>query len=208
MIVKRIREDIEYNQKFGMIPDDLDARIESIYGTRKSRELVNSEVNREIKRISRIKWHTLKFTMWKVVKPSMRPRANTRGGYVQMYVPHAKENGDWFANFAKENNLPIIDKPCQLNITIYERTPTTFSMKNKLLSELGFIRPWRRSGDFDNYAKAVADMIQHGCLADDCLVIDSIISRRFSIKPHTDVEIKYMDECPFEFTQLGGKDQP
>ena len=121
--------------------------------------------------------------MWKIVKPSARPRANTTRGFVHMYVPRAKENGDWFREFAKEEKLPYIETPCILNMKIYEKTPSSFSMKNRVLAELGFIRPWKRTGDFDNYAKGIADCIQHGMLSDDCLVIESTQKLYYSIKP-------------------------
>ena len=134
--------------------------------------------------------------MWKIVRPSARPRANRRGGYIRMYVPHARENGDWFEEFCKENQLPFIDTPCILNMTIYEKTPKSFSIKNKVLAELGVIRPWKRTGDFDNYAKGIADAIQHGMLKDDCLVIESTQKLFYSIKPHAEIEIRYMTKFP------------
>ena len=113
-----------------------------------------------------------------------------------MYVPHAHENGNWFEKFAAENKLPFIDTPCIFNLEVYEKTPSSFSIKNKVLAELGLIRPWKRTGDFDNYAKSVADAIQHGMLKDDCLIIESTISLKYSVKPRSEVEIKYMEKFP------------
>jgi len=190
------REDIIYDQKFGHIPDSQLERITHILGKRAGNEKYNAMIASEAKRIKRIKTTTIKFTMWKIVKPSARPRFNRRGGYVRTYVPHAKENGDWFEEFAKENNLPFIDTPCTLNMSIYEKTPDSFNMKQKVLAELGLIRPWKRTGDFDNYAKGIADAIQHGMLADDCLVVESTQKLYYSIKPHADIEIVYMNKFP------------
>ena len=192
------REDILYEQEFGNIPNDQLGRIAYIIGKKADNKKFNDMIAKEAKKIKRIKSTKVEFTMWKIVKPSARPRANSRGGYIRMYVPHAKENGDWFQDYAKENNLPYIDTPCTLNIKIYEKTPSSFNIKNKVLAELGLIRPWKRTGDFDNYAKAVADAIQHGMLADDCLVIESHQSLFYSIKPHADIEIIYYDKHPDE----------
>ena len=192
---KRI-QDIAYEQQFGHIPNDQAERLAFIMGKRINNEKFHADIKATAKKYERIKWKQIKFTMWKVVRPSQRPRMNTRGGYVRTYVPHAKENGDWFQEFCKENDLPFIDTPCVLNMTIYEKTPSSFSIKNKVLAELGLIRPWKRTGDFDNYAKGIADAIQHGMLKDDCLVISSTQNLFYSIKHHADIEIRYMVKFP------------
>lgn len=190
------REDILYEQEYGHIPNTQLERISFILGKKADNKRFNELIMDEAKKIKRIKWKTLNFTVWKIVRPSPRPRATRRGGYIKMYVPHARENGEWFEEFAKENNLPTIDTPCKLDMTIYEKTPSSFSIKNKVLAELGFIRPWKRTGDFDNYAKGIADMIQHGMLKDDCLVVESTQKLFYSIKPHADIEISYMVKWP------------
>ena len=86
--------------------------------------------------------------------------------------------------------------PCEIIIEVYEKTPSNFSIKNKVLAELGIIRPWKRTGDFDNYAKSIADAIQHGILADDCLIYYSRVSRKYSIKPRAVVKITYFNKHP------------
>lgn len=190
------REDKIYDHLYGNIPNDQMGRIKHILGKRFDNEKFNKYVESEARKIKRIKWKKLNFTMWKVVKPSPRPRFSRRGRYTRAYVPGAREAGDWFSQFAEENDLPFIDTPCKLNMKIYSKTPTGFNMKNKLLAELGIIRPWKNTGDFDNYAKGIADAIQHGMLANDCLVIESTQELFYSIKPHAEIEIIYMEKWP------------
>jgi len=190
------KEDLLYQKEYGDIPNTQLERIAYILGKKANNESFNKLIAREARKIKRIKTTKITFTMWKVVKPSRRPRANTTSGFVRMYVPGAKEAGDWFQQFCQENDLPFIETPCTLNMTIYEKTPSSFSIKNKVLAELGIIRPWKRTGDFDNYAKGIADCIQHGMLDDDCLVISSRQELFYSIKPHADIEIIYMNEFP------------
>lgn len=192
------KEDVLYEKEYGDIPNTQVDRIAYILGNKINNEEFNKVVAAYARKIKRIKKTTIEFTMWKVVKPSRRPRANTRSGYVRMYVPGAAEAGEWFQEFAKENNLPFIDTPCELDMIIYEKTPSSFSIRNKVLAELGVIRPWRRTGDFDNYAKGVADAIQHGMLSDDCLVIDSRQTLMYSIKPHACIKITYYNKHPDE----------
>jgi Holliday junction resolvase RusA-like endonuclease len=190
------REDKLYQEAFGNIPNDQLGRIAYILGNRIDNEKFNDGVTTAAKKIKGIKWSKLSFTMWKIVRPSARPRVSRNMGYIHMYVPHAKEEGDWFSEFAKENNLPIIETPCILHMKIYEKTPSSFSIKNKVLAELGFIRPWKRTGDFDNYAKGISDAIQHGMLKDDCLVIESSQKLYYSIKPHAQIDISFMTKFP------------
>lgn len=193
---KKLREDAEYDFKFGKIPNDEVARVEYMLGTKCNNDEFKDSLKKKAKDIQRVKWLNFEFTMWKIVKPSARPRHSQRNGYIQTYVPHAKENGDWFEHFFWDNDLPVIETPCQIEMDIYERTPVGFRRRDMILAEMGIIRPWKRTGDVDNYAKAVLDMIQHGMLAEDCLVQDCIIHRRYSIKPRVVVKIKYMEKWP------------
>ena len=189
-------EDIAYYQKFGNIPDDQLERVKFILGRRSKDLKFNQMIQLKAKKIRGIKKKSIRFTMWKVIRPSARPRANTTAGFVNMYVPRARENGLWFEQFAKEHNLPVIDTPCELNMRIYEKTPSSFNITQTVLAECGLIRPWKRTGDFDNYAKGIADCIQHGMLKDDCLVIKSTQELLYSIKPHADIELIYLSKFP------------
>lgn len=191
-----INEDKLYEEMYGEIPNDMMDRISYILGKKANDINFNKMIEKEAKKIKRIKWKTIRFTMYKVPKPSARPRANSRAGFIRMYVPRARENREWFGRFYKQHNLPYINTPCEFNLTIYEKTPSSFSLKKKVLAELGFIKPWKRTGDFDNYAKSVSDSMMNGLLEDDSLIINSSIYLRYSIKPRIDVEIKYMENFP------------
>ena len=193
---KKLREDAEYEQKYGNVPKDQLGRIAYILGKKVDNVKLQSEIKKDGNKIKRIKWKECEFTMWKLVKPSPRPRFTNRGGYIQTYVPHAKQNGEWFEQFFLENDLPLVETPCIIEVIVYERTPTIFRKKEAVLAEMGIIRPWKRTGDVDNYSKGILDMIQHGMLADDCLVIEHRIERFYSILPHCHVKIKYMEEWP------------
>lgn len=184
-----------YDMEFGDIPNDYKERIEYIIGDRNP-DKIHKAVSDAIKEFEGIKWNELKLVLWKTIKPAARPRITVRGGFSRIYVPRAKEYGDWFEKYAKEHNLPKIDTPCKLNLKIYEKTPASFNIKKKILAEYGFIRPWKRTGDFDNYAKSISDFIQHGLLKDDCLIIESNIQLLYSIKPHTEIEIQWLDKFP------------
>ena len=193
-LYKRINR--EYELQYGNIPNNQLDRIAYILGNKSNNEKYNQEILKIAARIKRIKWKEISFTLYKVVRPSARPRHTNRGGYIGTYVPHAKENGDWFEVYAYENGFPHIDTPCILDIIVYEKTPDSFSKPDKVLAEMGLINPWKITGDFDNYAKSIADFMQHGLLEDDYLVIKSSQELRYSIKPRCEIVLKYMEKFP------------
>ena len=189
-------ENEEYQKEFGDIPNDLKGRIEMILGSKSSNEKFNQSIALIGKRIKRMKWETVEFTMYKVLRPAARPRFSKRGAYIRAYVPRAQQNGDWFNDFFIKSDLKKIETPCYIELDVYSKTPKSFSIKKKVLSELGLIRPWKNTGDNDNFAKAAYDMIQHGLLKDDYLILDSNERKFYSIKPRVDVRIKYMKTFP------------
>jgi Holliday junction resolvase RusA-like endonuclease len=186
-----------YADEFGHIPDDKAGRIAFILGKKKDSKPLNEEILKEAKKWEMSKWEKVSFTMYRIMRPSARPRGRYVG-YVKMHVPRAKSDGDWFNEFAKDKDFPFVTTPCILNMIIYEKTPSSFNLKNKVLAELGLIRPWTNRGDFDNYAKGVADMMTrredrpNGMLRDDCLVITGHQDLFYSIKPRCDVEVIFM----------------
>ena len=190
------KELYEYEEKYGKIPNDQNGRVQYLLGKKANNEKYFKDIMLSVQKIKRIKSTTVKFTMYKVLKPSARPRLTTRAGFARMYVPHAAANGDWFQKFMEENQLPRVETPCSIVIDVYEKTPSDLNKKETILAEMGYIRPWRRSGDVDNYAKSVLDMIQHGMLADDYLVVDCEQHLHYSCKPHTDVKITFMNKFP------------
>lgn len=190
------REIREYELEYGNIPNDQMGRITHILGKRANDVKFNQAIGEIAEKIKKIKWLKMDFIMYKIVKPSPRPRLTRRGRYTRVYVPGAQENAEWFRRFLAENDLPVIHTPCYIKLKIYRQTPKAWSIRKRVLAELGLIRPWNRTGDFDNYEKTVADQIQHGLLSDDCLIIDSHFGKYYSIKPRAEVEIKFMATMP------------
>jgi Holliday junction resolvase RusA-like endonuclease len=71
------------------------------------------------------------------------------------------------------------------------------------------LRPWGNTGDVDNYAKAIYDMMQPneargntGIMTNDCLIIESTLRKYYSVTPRYEVTIQYMDKIPLELTKI------
>lgn len=140
------KENKIYHQLFGHIPNTIIGRIAYILGKRATSKNVRDSIEKEVRRIKRIKWKSISFTMFKIFKPSARPRANTRMGFVRMYVPRAKENGEWAIDYLNKHPMKKITTPCKFKISFYEKTPSSFSLRDKVLAEMGYLRPWKRTG--------------------------------------------------------------
>ena len=118
------KENEMYKAAYGDIPNDPLDIIAWILGKRINNKKLNDDITATAKKTQRMKKTTVEFTMYKVWKPSARPRVNSRGAYMNIYVPHAKENGDWFEDYYKKHpELPKVSTPCEIVIEVYERTP-------------------------------------------------------------------------------------
>ncbi len=193
--INMLKEDRLYIEEFGHIPDDVEGRVKYILGKRFDNTKTDEMISKESRKIKRIKWIPFSFTMWKIPIPAARPRVNNSMGYPQIYVPKARQEANWFKEYIKENDVPVISSPCTIDIAVYLKTPTSFNIMKKVLAELGLIRPWSKS-DWDNFAKTVCDQIQHGMLSDDSLIIEGSVKKFYSIKPRIDVSGKYMSQSP------------
>ncbi len=90
------KEDRLYDAEFRTIPNSQEERLKYILGKRVDNDKFNNMILMEAKKIQKIKYDKVSFTMWKIVRPSARPRVTRNQGFMRMYVPHATENGDCF----------------------------------------------------------------------------------------------------------------
>lgn len=147
-----------------------------------------------------IKWKSVSFTIPTAPVPSHRPRLSNN----RIYVPGAAKNATFFNRYVLPtlNGLKI-STPCKVDARFYIKTPSSFNKIQMLLAELGFIRPWGRNGDVDNFSKTVLDQIQPnekrghvGILKDDALVFEMNSRKFYSVTPRTECTITFMDDIP------------
>ena len=189
---------LEYEEKYGSIPNDHDGRLQFIMSKSKYQDRTFSSVPKEIERIRKIKWKTIKYVIYLIPKASPRPRKSMNGHF---YVNGAADNKRFFKNFYKETlDTPIIDTPCKFYCDSYLPIPNDMSLVNQFLAELGLIRPLKKP-DFDNLAKTYSDMTQGILLFDDALIIEGISRKWYSCKPRIEITFKYMEEYDSEYNQ-------
>ena len=192
------KELLEYEEKYGSIPNDRDERLQFIMSKAKDQDRTFSSVPKEIERIRKIKWKTIKYVIYLIPKASPRPRKSMNGHF---YVNGAADNKRFFRNFYKETlDTPIIDTPCKFYCDSYLPIPNDMSLVNQFLAELGLIRPLKKP-DFDNLAKTYSDMTQGILLFDDALIIEGISRKWYSCKPRIEITFKYMEEYDSDYNR-------
>lgn len=193
----------EYIEKYGDIPDNEFDRINYILKGKKLSRYKKS-VTEEIKRISKMKWKKISFTIFLLPKATPRPRS----GKYAFYVKGAHDNRKYFEKYIEGKDIPLITTPAKFYCRAYFPTPESMNVVEKLCAELGFIYPLSKP-DWDNVAKTYCDMIQDTLLDDDSIIIDGSLIKRYSIKPRIDIEIEYMEnfDCQFNARKFENKNK-
>lgn len=147
-----------------------------------------------------IKWKSVSFVIPTEPIPSHRPRLCGH----RVYVPGAAKNQSFFNKHVLPTlNGLFITTPCKIKSDIYIKTPKSFSMAQKILSEMGILRPWGNVGDVDNYEKAIYDQMQPnekrghvGIMANDSLIIEAQSKKFYSMTPRYEITISFMGKIP------------
>lgn len=186
----------EYNKLYGDIPKYNNERIDYLL---KDTNLKRNKlkVYDEIQRINSIKWKKKSFTLYIIPKATPRPRSGKNGIF---YVKGASDNKKFFKEFIKDKELEIINTPCKIECISYLPISKSMNSVNKVLAELGFIRPISKP-DWDNLAKAYCDMVQGYLLEDDALIIEGISKKYYSIKPRVEITIEWMESFDCKYNE-------
>ena len=155
----------EYKSLYGDIPEDSEERMEYLLNQIHFNH-IKEPVMERIHRINQIKWRNLHYTIYLLPKATPRPRSGKNGVF---YVKGAKDNKAFFKEFIKNEKLPLITTPAKFSCTSYLPIPSSMTAAEKILAELGMIRPISKP-DWDNLGKAYCDMLQDLLLFDDSLI--------------------------------------
>jgi Holliday junction resolvase RusA-like endonuclease len=189
-----IKEEKEYLAEFGDVPKDPIGRLDYILkDVRLSK--CKTKIYEEISRINSINWKKLSYTIYLLPKATPRPRLGKGGVF---YVKGSKNNKKIMEKFLKEQDITLITTSIKFNCVTYYPIPKSMHPMEKILSELGFIRPLSKP-DWDNVAKAYCDMIIGYLIYDDSQIIEGSSSKFYSSKPRIEIELEYMDDydCAF-----------
>ena len=197
-----IKEEKEYLEEFGNVPKDFEGRLDNILkdvNLKRCKLMFYDEINR----INSIKWKKISYTIYLLPKATPRPRMGKGGIF---YVKGSKNNKKIMEKFIKGQDITLITTSVKFNCVTYYPIPKSMNPMEKILAELGFIRPLSKP-DWDNVAKAYCDMTIGTLIYDDSQIIEGSSSKFYSSKPRIEIELEYMEDydSKFNMNKMKGK---
>lgn len=191
------KEEKEYHDKYQTVPRDFLDRLSYLLSELKIKKHA-SQIFDRAESISNIKWNNFSLCIFLEPKATPRPRSGF-GGKV-FYVKGAALNRKRFKKFMDSIEQPMITTPMKFKCTTYFPIPSSMNKVEKILAELGYIRPISKP-DWDNVGKTYSDMVQEQLVLDDSLIIEGKVSKFYSAKPRVEISIEYMDEHDSKFNE-------
>lgn len=192
-----LKDEKDYIEKFGNIPNTrLERFIHLIKKLNIKRGLEN--IFDEMHRINNIKWKRLDIVISLEPKATPRARANRQKNI--FYVKGASNNRKRFRKFMDKIGCDMIITPIKFKCDIYVNISSGMSKVEKLLAELGFIRPVNRP-DWDNFGKTYSDMVQEQLVLDDSLIVEGLVRKFYSCKPRVEITLEYMEDFDSKFNK-------
>ena len=199
-----------YDERYSEIPRDFQERLDWMYEhyhlTPKKADAIYNARNQMVE--------TLQFSdvihviLYEEPEGSPRPRARyvnkknltsmarSDPGFIQIYSLTGASDRNFMKRLITEEDLIKVDylirTPCSVRYEAYFKTPSSFNAIDTFLAELGMIRPITKP-DFDNIEKKYSDMYNGNVWVDDSLVIDSSISKYYSILPRVEISLRYLN---------------
>lgn len=195
-----------------MIPKDYQERINWIIDTYKiSDAKLKDIIDTKNKMLQQMYYMPELFVViYEIPEGSPRPRArfikskgnnilaNARSnpGFIQVYSITGAADKKFMQEFKTNSDFDFLESliytPCSVKYDAYFKTPSIFNAKEKILAELGMIRPLSKP-DFDNVEKKYSDMYTGNIWVDDSIVIESNFNKYYSELPRIEITLRYMN---------------
>lgn len=195
-----------------MIPKDYQERINWIIDTYKiSDAKLKDIIDTKYKMMQQMYYMPELFVViYEIPEGSPRPRArfikskgnnilaNARSnpGFIQVYSITGAADKKFMQEFKTNSDFDFLESliytPCSVKYDAYFKTPSIFNSKEKMLAELGMIRPLSKP-DFDNVEKKYSDMYTGNIWVDDSIVIESNFNKYYSELPRIEITLRYMN---------------
>lgn len=158
------------------------------------------KLDKELDRIASIEHEIIKMIFYIIPESTPRPRLNMMHG--NFYVKNASSNNQFMKLVVnkEEDIFKYIHTPCKFKCRLYFPIPSTMNKVDKLLAELGAIRPVNNK-DWDNLGKTYSDMIQKWLLFNDALIVKGVSEKYYSFKPRVEIEIDYLLDYDCNFNK-------
>ena len=203
----RKEKSFEYYDKYGLIPNDQQKRLEWMVDNfnltdKKIKEILNAKQYI----MDNLSYYDFKVVLYEEPAGTPRPRfklvnrynlanaAMTNGQFVKVFSITGAEDRRFMRQLITSGELQefqqLLYTPCRIEFNAYIHTPSNFNIVQKFLAEIGLERPINKP-DWDNIGKKYSDMMNGNIWLDDTLVIDGTIRKFYSIKPRVEINISF-----------------
>ena len=127
----------------------------------------------------------IKLTIYGDPVPQGRPRFARQGNYVRTYDPQRSQDYKQLVRLWATNQLKKIDgfktlqNPLCVEMDFYVGIPISWSKKKRTEAAQGIIRPTKKP-DLDNLYKSVTDALNGLVWADDSIITDVKLKKRYT----------------------------
>lgn len=204
----RKQKKIDYDKNYYGIPLDYKDRLEYMIDKfnvteNKMQEILNKKFVME----NNLQYYDLNIVLYEEPEGTPRPRfrivnrrnfnneAINNSEFVHVYSINAKEDSVFMRRLVEEQLLSLnylINTPCIVNFNAFYKTPSSFSITDKFMCEMGLIDPITKP-DWDNIGKKYSDMYNHNVWIDDNLVKKGTVDKFYSILPRVEIQLRYLN---------------
>lgn len=204
----RKQKKINYDINYSGIPLDYYDRLSymvDLYNLSENKmdEIINKKMNME----NNLRYFDLNIVLYEEPEGTPRPRfrivnrknfanqAIANPNFVHVYSINAKDDFLYMRRLVESELLSLnqlINTPCNVEIDAYYKTPSSFNVTDKFMSEIGLIDPITKP-DFDNIAKKYSDMYNHNVWLDDAFVKKGTVEKFYSILPRVEIKLRYLN---------------
>ena len=198
---------IEYQDKYGNIPHDYRERLNYMCDKYKlSPKRMMEIISTRNSILNSMYYKSLKICLYEEPEGTPRPRARLVNRYnildvskadsnfIQIYSITGKADNMYMKKLVSQNDYleanELIHTPCDVCVNVYFKPPSSFTINDLFLAEIGLIRPIKKP-DWDNIGKKYSDMYNGNIWLDDDLVIDGQVRKWYSILPRVEIDLKY-----------------
>lgn len=200
---------IEYQDKYGNIPHDYRERLNYMCDKYKlSPKRMMEIISTRNSILNSMYYKSLKICLYEEPEGTPRPRARLINRYnildvskadsnfIQIYSITGKADNMYMKKLVSQNDYleanELIHTPCDVCVNVYFKPPSSFTINDLFLAEIGLIRPIKKP-DWDNIGKKYSDMYNSNIWLDDALVISGTVNKYYSILPRVEIQLQYLN---------------
>ena len=132
----------------------------------------------------------------RILKSNFNKLAIADRSMIHVYVPGAGEDHRYMKKLVDAELVQLdslISTPCSIEYNAYFKTPSSLSITDTFLCEIGIFRPPFIKPDWDNIGKKYCDMFNYNIWMDDSMVIDGTVRKFYSILPRVEIKLRYLN---------------